>query len=300
MAGLQVPSWRLPKPAPTPTAAPKPPATPTSPNPAGFTTTQNNGASPGVNPTGSTGSGYVPGNYAATPGQQLPPGVSPTGVTWGYDPTGKATPYTPYANPGGETFWRPGDSIDMWGQSMDRMRQLITMMREGGGGPVSMNREPGLTMVGRETPSTMNDRTAAESAAFGRAKERIGKVGKSAIDSLKDKMSSMGMGGSTAEARGVADVTNSAQGEMGEVIRQQAEDHLDRADQIDDRNLTAGLTQRGQDIGQNTTNFTGGIQQRGQDYQGAMNDPTRQMIMQMLSSFYGGGGGGMMGMPRMF
>lgn len=268
---------------PSPTPAPTPY---NSPNPAGFTPTPT-GMQPGS------------GTFGQTPGTAPIPGVDPTGRTWGVDPTGTATPYTPTRNAFGGTDWTAGTGTNLWDLQKNRMLDLIGALRSGGGGPVSMNREPGLTLVDRETPSTMNDRVAAESAAFGRAKDRVGKLGKSAIDSLKDRMSSMGMAGSTAEARGVADVTNSAQGQLGEVIRQQAEDQLDRADTIDDRNVSVGITQRGQDIGQRATEYGGNIQQRGQDFQGAMNDPTRQMIMQMLSSFYGGGGGSF-GMPRLY
>lgn len=289
MAGITRPNWSLPpsqrQPAPTPTNPNAPPSGPTP--------TQT--PSPGV-------SGAAPGaqQYPATPGSfnNNPGGQNPTGTKYDVDPTGTMTPYTPFSSGPGQTSWRAGDPTDLFQLGQDRLLGLFRALRqEGGGGPVSLNREPGLRMVGRETPSTMADRTAAESAAFGRAKDRIGKVGKSALDTLRDRASSMGMGGSTAEANALRDVTTSTQSQLGEVIRDQAIDSLDRADQIDDRNLTAGLTQRGQDIGQAGQEFTGNIAQRGQDFQGAMNDPTRQMIMQLLSSFAGGGGAFM---PRLY
>lgn len=290
-AGIMRPGYKPPAPAAPPPSDPQ-----TTPNPAGFTTRP--GGSLGTGPTTPVGGG---GGYSQTPGSAPIPGVTPTGVTWGVDPTGKATPYTPQSDPwGGGTRWGAGDPTDLHQLGQDRFLSLLRALKgEGLGGGVGMPREPGLTMAPRETPSTMADRAPAEAAAFGRAKDRTAKVGGSAIDSLKDKMSSMGMGGSTNEANGVRDITQTMQGELGEVIRQQTEDSLDRTDQVDDRNLATGVQQRGQDINQNATQRGGNIQERGQDFQGAMNNPQQQMIMQLLSSFYGGRGGGGM-MPGMF
>jgi len=262
-------------------------------NPYTPTTTQT--PSPGV-----TGSAPSPQQYPTMPGayNPNPGGATPTGTKYDVDPTGKMTPYTPYSSGPGQTSWRAGDPTDLFQLGQDRFLAMLRALKaEGMGGPVGMGREPGLEKVGREAMSTMNDRTAAESAAFGRAKDRTAKLGKSAIDAMKDRMSSMGMAGSTNESQGVRDIIQGTQGQLGEVIRQQAEDRLDRADQLDDRNLSAGIQQRSQDIGQNATEFGGNIQQRGQDFQGAMNNPMQQMMMQLMSSFYGGG---TMGMPRLF
>lgn len=288
-AGLQRPNWSLPPTQRTPTPAP----------------TNPNGIPSPVQPTqqpSPTVTGSAPGaqQFPATPGSFTPNpgGATPTGTKYDIDPTGKMTPYTPFSSGPGETSWRAGDPTDLYQLGQDRLINLLrTLKQEGMGGPVAMGREPGLRLVDRETPSTMNDRVAAENAAFGRAKDRTAKLGKSALDTLKDRASAMGMGGSTAEAGALRDIVTSTQGQLGEVVRQQAEDHLDRADAIDDRNLSTGVLQRGQDIGQAATEFGGNISQRGQDFQGAMNNPMQQMMMQLLSSFSGSGGAFM---PRLY
>lgn len=269
--------------------APKPAPAPYTPNPAGFTTTQNNGATPGVNPTGSTGSGYSPGNFSQTPGSAPVPGVSPTGITWNVDPTGKATPYTPYSNPGGETFWRPGDGTDLNDLAIQNMLKLFGSLKGFGsmGGPQDpIGRETPGPMPGREVPSTMADRTAMEAAQFGRAKDRIGQIGGAAMSALKDRSTAGGRSNSGLEAKDRREIVQGTQGELGQVVRDQAIDALGRSDQIDDRNLNAGIAQRGQDIGMRSGDYAGNIQQRGQDYNALLN-PYQNPLLSMVPSLFG-------------
>lgn len=131
--------------------------------------------------------------------------------------------------------------------------------------PAAVPREPGLTGPPREHGAGPEDRRAAESAAFARAAERIGAVGRGNLAGLRNQMTRRGISGSGIEAKGITDVKNNTAGQLGEVIRDQAIEGLNREEAIDDRDFAAGVAQRGQDIGVGSTNFSGGISQRGQD-----------------------------------
>lgn len=266
--------------------APVPPKSPTSPigqAPAGGTPTG------GVNPGGFSNTG-VPGvntSYGQAPGTAPVPGVDPTGRTGFIDPTGKYTQFTPSANPWGGTDWKGGDPTDLFQLGQDRFLAMLRSLKgEGGlGGPVGMNREPGLTLAPREGATTMSDREPAEIAAFARAKDRLGKIAGGSTMALKDAATAGGRAGSGMEGADMRSISEGLQSALGDVVRDQTEGRMQRSDDIDDRNQASGVAQRGQDIGQFGTEFGGNIQQRGQDFQGAMNDPTRQMIMSMLPQF---------------
>lgn len=280
MPGLSVPNYQL-KAAglPTKPTAPTPStATPyNTPNPAGFRRTS---------PTNPQRTG---GTYAQTPGSAPIPGVAPTGKTWGVDPTGVATPYTPVSNPNGGTDWFPGTGVDLNEQAMNNMMKLLGMIKGFGvmGGPQNpIAREMPGPVPGREVPSTMADRTAAEAAAFGRAKDRIGKLGGGAMMALKDRSTSTGRAGSGFEAAEQRDIIQGTQSELGQVVRDQAEDYLDRADQIDDRNLSTGVAQRGQDLATRSGDQASQVQQRGQDYNALLN-PYQNPLISMVPSLFG-------------
>lgn len=288
MAGLSVPSWQL-KAAGLPEQAARPrqrTATPyNTPNPAGFTRTS---------PTNPQQTG---GTYAQTPGTAPIPGVSPTGKTWGVDPTGTATPYTPQSNPQGGTNWTPGEGVDLFDLQMQRMAALLKMFGQQGGPQNPLPREMPGPAPGREVPTTMADRTAAESAAFGRAKDRIGKLGGGAMMALKDRSTAGGRAGSGLEAKDAREIVQGTRTQLGEVVRDQAIDAMDRADQIDDRNLATGVAQRGQDIGIRSGDQASQVQQRGQDYNAILNPYQNPMLSSMVPTMFGGFGGGM---PRIY
>jgi hypothetical protein len=236
---------------------------------------------PAPQPTPSTPYPSTPGSFASNPG-----GQDPTGKKYDVDPAGRMTPWTPYSSGPGQTSWRPGETEDLFDLNAERMMRIMRSIGGPGGEGASAPRE-GYTPVERETPTTMADRTAAESAAFGRGKDRVSKIGGSAMDALKDMMSVGGHSGSGLEAAMMRDLAASTAGQLGEVTRDQTLDRMARTDQVDDRNMAHGLTQRGQDIGQATTNYQGGIQQRGQDLAAAQAE--RQAVLswlpQMLQAF---------------
>jgi hypothetical protein len=127
------------------------------------------------------------------------------------------------------------------------------------------------------------DRRAAESAAFGRAKDRTGKLAGGAMKGLMNQMSSRGMRGSSIEGRGIGGVTAQAQGQLGDVIRQQAIEGLRRDQQVEDRDYAGQINQRSTDIGA-TGQYRGqDLTARGQDIQ-AQQTPID--ILRMFMSRY--------------
>lgn len=113
-------------------------------------------------------------------------------------------------------------------------------------------------LPGRVQASTPADAAAAEAAEFGRAKDRIGKLGRGSMMALQEQLDARGMGGAGYEADATSQVLNEVTGQTGEVIRDQAIQALVRQRQVEDRNYQGDIAQRGQDIGFTTTT-------RGQD-----------------------------------
>ncbi|HEY3499453.1 MAG TPA: hypothetical protein VGK73_32410 [Polyangiaceae bacterium] len=262
-----------------PTVTQPAPQTPyNTPNPAGFT------------PIAAPKPGQ--GSYGQTPGTAPTPGVSPTGRTWDVDPTGNATPYTPMRNPDGGTDWTAGDPTNLYDQGMQRLMMLMKTFGVMGGPQDALPREAMPAAPGREVPSTMADRTAMESAQFGRAKDRIGQIGGSALATLKDRSTAGGRSGSGLERADERAIVQGTQGELGQVVRDQAIDAAGRADEIDDRNLATGVAQRGQDLSTRAGDIGANIQQRGQDYNAKLN-PYQNPMLSSIPSLFG------MFMPRM-
>jgi hypothetical protein len=286
MAGLNMSKRFSPPaaPAPTPTA-PTNGLTPYTPT--GAAPTQQNTPNPNQFAIGTPRSNTNgPGTYSATPGQVLPPGTSPTGVNYFTDPSGNMTPYTPTVNKYGGTDWTGGDPTNLYDQGMQRLMTLMKTFGMQGGPQAPLPREAMPPTPGREVPSTMADRTAMESAQFGRAKDRIGQIGGSALATLRDRSTANGRGGSGLEAREERQIVEGTAGELGQVVRDQAIDAAGRADDIDDRNLATGVAQRGQDLSSRAGDLGANIQQRGQDYNALLN-PYQNPLMSSIPSLFG-------------
>jgi hypothetical protein len=124
--------------------------------------------------------------------------------------------------------------------------------------PYLAQRVPRDPMPGRIKPPDKADRTAAEAAAYGRAKDLIGANAGGALKALQRSMSSRGIRGSGLEAAGLGNVIGGAQGQLGQVARDQAIEGLRRDYAVEDRNFAAELAQRTGDMSYLTN-------QRGQD-----------------------------------
>lgn len=127
------------------------------------------------------------------------------------------------------------------------------------------------------------DTSAAQAAAFAHAKDQVGQIGQGSLTGLRSALGSRGMLGGGAESRATASVANRGQGELGDVVRQQAIDKSALDERTATTNYTGSISQRGQDItshGQDlsaeaaqralegslaATGYQGAITQRGQD-----------------------------------
>jgi hypothetical protein len=92
------------------------------------------------------------------------------------------------------------------------------------------------------------DVTAADQAAFGRAKDRIGQTARGSLESLQDVMSERGLARSGIEAGEMGKILQGGVGQLSDTAREQALEQLRRAQSVSDRNLAAQLTTRGQNI----------------------------------------------------
>lgn len=86
----------------------------------------------------------------------------------------------------------------------------------------------------------------AQEAAFARAKDQTGLIGKSAMTGLHDAMAARGILGSGIEGEETAKVMNQGATQLGDVNRQQLEDQLAGATHAADMQYQGGITQRGQ------------------------------------------------------
>jgi len=120
------------------------------------------------------------------------------------------------------------------------------------------------------------DTSAAQSAAFGAAKDATGQETAGALTGLRSALGGRGMLGSGLEARGTAGVAQQGQAQLGDASRTQATTAADLANANATTNLNAGVTQRGQTMASNTaanslaeqqavSGYEGQIAQRGQD-----------------------------------
>lgn len=170
-------------------------------------------------------------------------------------------PGTPGAGGGNApTIGYPGAS----GGASSSLTGLTAAAMEHGSGPAGA---PTLAPV---------DTTAAQSAAFGKAKDQVGLETSGALTGLRSALGGRGMLGSGLEERGTAAVANKGQGELGDVSRQAAVTSADLANENAKTNFQGGITERGQTLaseaaanslasGERTAGYTGAITQRGQD-----------------------------------
>lgn len=124
------------------------------------------------------------------------------------------------------------------------------------------------------------DTSAAESASFNHAKEQVGQSATGALTGLRSALGSRGMLGSGLEERGTAAAATTAEGQLGDVSREQATTRANLAQKNAETNFTGDITQRGQDFQKEEAanslagtmamgGYSGQITQRGQDIQNA-------------------------------
>lgn len=128
---------------------------------------------------------------------------------------------------------------------------------------------------------------AAQSAVFGRAKDRAGQVASSALSGLRSALASRGMLGSGIETQGTVDAAMQGAGILADTNREEAIQESQRGERAREFQTQAQLQQRGQNInqrGQDLGQILGvrgqDITQRGQDFTGRGQDITLQGLQQ--------------------
>lgn len=119
-------------------------------------------------------------------------------------------------------------------QRMGAVQGLAGGSGEPGAGPVTPTVDPAAA-------------NAARDAVFARAKDRAGQVARGSLDALRNVVGERGLVGGGYEEKGIADVVGGAQGELGEVIRMQAEDELAGLTRTQDQQFAAGQSKLGRD-----------------------------------------------------
>lgn len=105
--------------------------------------------------------------------------------------------------------------------------------------------------VQREVGASPEDERGAQSAAYGSAADRIRNIGRGGASALKTLLTRRGVSGdSGVAAKAMTLQQNNVQGQLGDVVRQQATESLARSQAVNDRDLAANVGQRGQDMSQ--------------------------------------------------
>jgi hypothetical protein len=115
---------------------------------------------------------------------------------------------------------------------------------------------------------------AAQDAAFARAKDKAGQIGRSATNALANVYGARGLSGSGMAVNQMGGVLNEQATQLGEVNREQAIQSANIARQRASELMSAQLAQRGQDV-----------TQRGQNIEAARSQ--QQALLGLLGSFPG-------------
>lgn len=92
------------------------------------------------------------------------------------------------------------------------------------------------------------DNSAAQAAAFGRAKEMAGQNASAALKALEDVMGARGLHGSSIEGAETGNILTGGMRQVNDTVRDQTLQSASRAAQVNDRNYAGDITQRAQDM----------------------------------------------------
>lgn len=180
------------------------------------------------------------------PGYIPPP--NPYAGNVGTQPLRSGTRTTAYA----PTAYHEGRTVtENFGPDPLEMYQRWLRMNGGGAGAGSVPRVPRVDG---------GDPTAGQADAFARAKDRIGLATQGLLKAVRGQVGRRGIGGSSIEGNLIGSALESGNGQIGEVIRDQAIQQAQRAQAVADRNYAGDITQRGQDIGLDQFNRTQALQ----------------------------------------
>jgi hypothetical protein len=170
-------------------------------------------------------------------------------------------------------------------------------------GPIAFPTGGGPGGSGAPAPAQLQhvDTSAANAAAFARAKDQVGQTTKGAMTALKSVLASSGRLGSGSESRGSASVVNRGAQNLSDVSRQQAITDADIARHEAETNYQGDITQRGQDLESSRAaaelaerareaEFSGNISMRGQDlaFRASQSAQNRSILQALMSASLAG------------
>lgn len=190
---------------------------------------------------------------AISPAIPVQPAPTPTPM---FDMTVQATPPPNYRPVGDVAATQPGIDTTMTGgaiQSLLDKMNLTTPPREPA--PQSEPRISGPSAAPYQ----------GQTLAFSRAKDASSRIHGKALQALKDQMTSRGISGSGIEADATADMLTEAANYQSGADLAQAIASDERGWEGTKLGYQGDLSQRGQDLGLNTSTTGFGVSQRGQD-----------------------------------
>lgn len=107
---------------------------------------------------------------------------------------------------------------------------------------------PPLPQPARVAPPNPADRSAAEAAVYGRAKDKVGLETRASMNALGSEMGARNLSDSSFTGAAASGILQRGQMELGDTNRSQAIDALKRAGEVEDRNYAGDVGQRGQDV----------------------------------------------------
>lgn len=114
------------------------------------------------------------------------------------------------------------------------------------------------------------DPTAANAAAFARAKDQAGETARGALTGLTSQLGAHGQLGSGAGARATGGIVNRAAQGSNEITREQAIQGVDTNNRFAETNYQGDITQRGQDLAAQEAAANRSAQLRAQQMQGLL------------------------------
>ena len=212
-----------------------------------------------VNPPVQIQSGMV-NNIDPATGRAISPGIpaqAPARPSAMYDMTPQATPPTDYSlingNPGTQPIATGQDLVG--GSIQSILDQLKTTVPPREAAPATEERVPGPNVAPYK----------GQTLAFSRAKDASSRIHGKALSALKDQMTSRGISGSRLEGGLTADMLSDAASYQSGADLAQALASDERGWDAEKLRYSGDLSQRGQDLGVNTSTTGFGVNQRGQD-----------------------------------
>jgi hypothetical protein len=109
------------------------------------------------------------------------------------------------------------------------------------------------------------DTSAARSAVWNQAKDRVGQTSRAALTGLRSELASRGQLGGGGEYRGTSSIINAGQQQLADTGRAQTIDEAKRLEDEVALRYQGGISMRGQDLSAENAAYQGLITQRGQD-----------------------------------